>query len=166
MKKIICVYLIFMISACTLFKQSSKVVDERFDKAITTTHEQIEKTVNRQQNEQQFFIRADSSDSDYSIRLWPKGSFTFSPNSEITGEFDSVHLVGKHKRIRSTAEMLSNTGTQKEVKRGMVSTQKREESEKKRVEKVKTPQKTLLIFLIALLGLFLSIRIFLWVKSL
>ena len=167
MKKMILVYVFMIFGACTLFKQTSKIKDESFEKAVTTLNKQTETTLDNQKKNLQLVVASDSSDSNYSVHLWPKGLSTFSPGGQISGEFDSVILVGKHKRVRSTAKMHSIIGKQKAVQRDAVFAKNEENAKTSRVEKVKVPQKISVFFLFGLLGfiIFIIIRIVSRVKN-
>jgi len=160
MKKLFLLILFITISACALLKRTSKTTEEDFSKGKKLTDLQASSIVDYHKSGQQLLLRRDAKGTDYSIRLWPRGKLNVAPTGAVTGEFDSVMVVGKQRQLSSTSKS-TNTNEASTAKSEQRLRQKEQRSSgKKRVEKQKSPQIILIVILSALVVLliFLLIR--------
>jgi len=161
MIKNLIIVLIVLFSACTLFKRSSKTTDQSFSNSSNKMDLYASSAIDKKTNSRKYTFRRDSASADYTIRLWPRGTASFSSNGSFTGEFDSVQVEGRHQKVHSSAKLQHNSEEMK--RKAAVNVQQIEESKtgSKRVEKVKSPQKFLLIFLVV----FVFLAIFITTKG-
>jgi hypothetical protein len=89
---------IYNLVSCSLFKRSYSTKEA--SESVVRNNQTI------QQDEQSDYTKQlekvvqqkDSSQSDYQLRLWPKGKLTFSAANGFEGEFDSVFISGRSDR--------------------------------------------------------------------
>ena len=160
MKKIFLLILFITISACALLKRTSKTTEENFSKGKKLTDLQASSIVDYHKSKQQLLLRRDAKGTDYSIRLWPRGKLNVAPTGMVTGEFDSVVVVGTHRQLSSTSKSTTTNEASKEKSDQRLREKEQISSGKKRVEKQKSPRIMLIIILSALVVLliFLLIR--------
>jgi len=161
MKKIFLFILFIVVSACGLLKRTSKTTEEDFSKVEKLTDLQASTILDYHKSGQQLLLRRDTTETNYSIRFWPRGILHVAPTGAVTGEFDSVMVVGKQRQLSSTSKS-TNTNEASTAKSEQRLRQKEQRSSgKKRVEKQKSPQ----IILIVILSALVVLLIFLWIRK-
>jgi hypothetical protein len=102
-------YLLFAVSiaitmvGCALFKASKKDValDERSAKWEWSGKEVVNR--NTEKNSNSLLLRRDSGTNTFSVRIWPKGAFTFSAEHGFAGTADSLAWYGDSKGINTSS---------------------------------------------------------------
>ena len=166
MKKYAEFTLIMLLSSCTLFKRTSETKHETFDEVNRVTDLQAFKDVKVHKGGQELITRKDNTGTEYSMRLWPKGSVSLMPAGTISGNFDSILVTGKHKMSASTFKETNTNEDATEKNNLLVSEKEQHGSGAKLTEKAKSPQKNVLVILavVAVLVIFLwRTRVF-WAK--
>jgi hypothetical protein len=84
---------VVILASCHLFEKQKLSIKKQLEK------EQLQLDAQRTTvTEQSQLILIDSSQNDYTLMLWPKGKFTFSPINGFEGEAEKVIIKGKEIR--------------------------------------------------------------------
>lgn len=105
--KILMLLMMFTVS-CALFKQKTETMKEQHQQKASEFMMGIKKETSTKNKKQEFLFSKDSSQNDYAIQLWPKGTINILPGGEITGQFDSVLISGKQQKIVKLSKMLNS----------------------------------------------------------
>ena len=94
---------IIMLSSCALFKTTKKDValDERSSKWEWSGKRVVNSSMERNSNS--FLLRRDSGTKTFSVRIWPKGEFTFSVEHGFEGIADSMAWYGTGKGVSTSS---------------------------------------------------------------
>jgi hypothetical protein len=98
---------LILLSACKVFQPNHKETTKNSIKEnlATSLHRNTQSSAIT--NRQQFEFKRDSVGADYKIYFWPRGQLNLSGTGALTGEFDSVLLIGKRTQL-STSVALRN----------------------------------------------------------
>ena len=87
--------LLYLCSGCSLFRKSSKestaYTSESSFSIASTQQQQLKKDL----SEKTVVLTKDSSGSEITTTIWPRGSFRFSPENGFTGEAEKIQLTHK-----------------------------------------------------------------------
>lgn len=100
MKFFICIISFsFCLSACGLLRNSSKYTSETEDKSLDHFDARFlkEKEIQTELSITSHF--KDSTNQDYEIQIWPKGTFSFSKDKGFTGQAEQIWIKGKSGRL-------------------------------------------------------------------
>ena len=75
----------------------------------------------------------DSLNSTYRILLWPKGSFTFSPEMGFVGEAEKIEMSGTLEQLKAYSAMVNNQTAEKVKVKAALKEQEKKALEKKQV---------------------------------
>jgi len=160
MKHKLFILLFGLCTACTLFKRSSKTTDQSFNNSSNKIDLYASSATDKKTDSRQYTFHNDSVSADYTMRLWPRGTASFSPTGGFSGQFDSIQVVGRQRKLQSSAKLRVNVEELKQ--KATIDLQQKEQikSRNKRVEKAKSPQKLLVIFLVVFvfLAIFITTR--------
>lgn len=86
-----------LMTNCNLFKNTA--TDLQKSHALSTSVTQFKSTEQKDylSTSGSVSFHQDSSDNGYSIQIWPRGMFTYSPGKGFSGEADKVLVTGKAK---------------------------------------------------------------------
>jgi hypothetical protein len=153
MKKYLTILLLIMACGCSLLKRTSKTSDESYNSIDTQTDNHQTSSNLRQKSGQEFVFQQDTTNEHYTIRLWPKGTFNFSPDGRFSGELDSIVMNGKQNKVSSSTRILNSS----EKEKVQTSTRNRQSGEiksgTKTVEKVALPDTKLILIIFCIIGL-------------
>lgn len=101
-------FIIAVLYSCQLLKREKLSTKDQSEKLAFQTDLQLHTL--SQQNQ---LLVIDSSRSDFTVWLWPKGSFTFSPAKGFEGEAEKIVVKGKqaHQKIFSIRNELKKDST-------------------------------------------------------
>ena len=102
--RIICITLmvVLSVSGCSLMKTTlskNESIDQENNQTIVKSDAKNEVT----QDAERFFLKQDSTASDYQIQFYPRGEFKVAMDGAMTGVFDSIRLTGKQKQLSSSS---------------------------------------------------------------
>lgn len=99
---------LLMMANCNLFKNT--VTDLRKSHELTTAITQVKTAEHKDwlSRSGSVSFQQDSSDTDYSIQIWPKGTFSFSAEKGFSGEADKVLVTGRVKTGSSSTDKRSS----------------------------------------------------------
>jgi hypothetical protein len=154
---------VLLLQGCGLFKNNresnllNQIKMENFT-AIQDT-EQFNNTV----ESERLIVTGDSSGYDYSLEIWPKGAFSFSPEKGFVGEAEKLRLIGAG--VQSSAMMLQENLEQNELgsKNLQLEKSSSQSARLEQNEKIAAPSLKLtivlgLVFLVLATGWYLSRR--------
>lgn len=98
---------LMIICGCSMFKRTTKTIDEAVTHINDESSESTELESIKQSSGKETFSIRDSLGNNYTIQLWPRGQFYFYSGGDFSGEFDSIRMTGKEKRLT-----LSNSSNQ------------------------------------------------------
>ena len=137
-------------SACGFFKNTKSNVNVARQESEYEAKTSIVDNKDWLKTTESLNLYSDSSLQTYAVRLWPKGSFTFSTDQGFSGEADSVVILGSFKG-GSTAAAVSNIKEQDKgkIEIGKASSGKKSANQKSKVKQ----QETSWIWVIGILAL-------------
>lgn len=93
-KYLCCLGLVGLLWSCNLFRHTKTVTDKMHSSQLDNTSFDFleEKDWLSQSGNYAFDVHTNAAD--YRIQFWPKGMFTYSPETGFKGEADSVVLIG------------------------------------------------------------------------
>ena len=94
---------IIVLSGCAIFKTTKKDValDERSSKWEWSGKSILNSS--SEKNSNSLLLRRDSGTNTFSVRIWPKGAFTFSAESGFAGTADSLSWYGTDKGVSTSS---------------------------------------------------------------
>ena len=99
----VCCIAMIMLSGCAIFKTTKKDValDERSAKWEWSGKSILKSSMEKNSNS--LLLRRDSGTHTFSVRIWPKGAFTFSAEHGFVGTADSLTWYGDSKGINTSS---------------------------------------------------------------
>ena len=153
MKKYVTILLLTTAFGCGLLKKTGKTSDESYTSNDTRTDNQQTSSNLKQKSGQEFVYQHDLTNEDYKVRLWPKGTFSFSPDGKFSGELDSIVMTGKQNKASSATRILISS----EKENSQTNTRNRQsgkiKSGTRKVEKVAVPDAKLILIIFCITGL-------------
>jgi len=159
MRKLRIALAMLTICSCTLLKRNSKTTDEDFTSSSDITELSSSAESSKRSSGQHMVSTQDSTGAAYSILFWPRGKIDFSTAGGFSGEFDSIQLKGRQRRLTKKYDITSIRV--EEAARSKVDFKQKQKLEKgsKHVSRLEIPDaKVVLVFMILCMVLFILIR--------
>lgn len=99
-------------NGCGLLQKTTKTTSQSSESANSLSSLKTKAETSSTANAKQLKFKQDSVNADYSIQFWPKGALVFLPEGGFSGDFDSVKVQGKLKKISKSAVSLNHQETQ------------------------------------------------------
>jgi hypothetical protein len=153
MRKITLLSFVFLLPACGIFKKVSKAT---FEQKLQTGERLDVKEVEQlhvQKQESLLLLNKTVSGLEYRLEIWPKGSFTFSPEKGFVGEAE--RLLYKEQGFNRAAALSSHSLKQDSMRSQQKVIRQRAKQELAVKEMHKVTQPVALVYLIVALLLVL-----------
>ncbi|SDZ80976.1 hypothetical protein [Pedobacter hartonius] len=162
MGKQIILLIILVMSSCSLFKRNTKSTDESFNARNSIKDSNTTTSFSRKNEGKQILFRRDSSDANYKIHFWPKGTFRFSPDGVFSGEFDSILMEGKQNQLIHSAGVLNSRELEHGKSSEIFHQKDQMEAGGKKVMKTKIPdlKVSAILFCLVIVSIYLGFRWF------
>jgi hypothetical protein len=152
--------LVLLVScSCTLLKRNSKTTDQSFLDSSEDRYASASLERSKESSGQQIVSIRDSIGTDYTIHFWPKGKMDFTAEGGFAGEFDSIRMTGRQKKLTNRKD-ISHSNTSESSKVVLDEHQKQTlKSGRERVTKLKIPDfKLILIIMVVLIAVALLVK--------
>lgn len=97
---------IAMIQSCGLFQRSEKRTEDLNTEVQEDSASKVSKKKDLKREITGVLLHQDSSSTDYSVLIYPKGSFSFSADGSFKGEAERIKISGKTKDFGASASAL------------------------------------------------------------
>jgi len=116
---------------CNLFKNTATKLQSSHE--LSTADTQVKSTEQKDWLSQSGSVsyHRDSSNLDYSIRIWPKGVFSFSADKGFTGEAEQVLVTGNSKTGSVSSDLRTSSQRDKGKIQQQLSTKKKDTADQK-----------------------------------
>ena len=149
--------LILITCGCSLLHRTGNTKEEMRHQINAENNTKSNTELNYQKDGYQLIYKKDSSNTDHTLHLWPKGIINFSQDGKFSGQFDSIRMTGKQNKLLKTTDV-SNT-KERELKKIATDSRQKEKinSSGKRLTKVRFPDVKFIIILIVVVFLMVLI---------
>jgi hypothetical protein len=96
---------LILFSACRLFHPNHKETTKNSNRESLAANLRRNTQSSAVTKRQQIKFMRDSVGADYKIYFWPRGKLNLSGSGALTGEFDSVLLIGKHTQLSNSVAL-------------------------------------------------------------
>jgi len=129
----ICIALIAFGYGCGLMQTRTRNTTR--DYALEQRNMELKVSADREKNGSFHMLDAgsDSLSRTYRLLLWPKGSFTFSPEMGFVGEAEKIELSGTLEQIKAYSAMVNSQTAEKIKVKAALKEQEKKVSEEKNV---------------------------------
>ena len=150
MKRIQIILVILMACSCSLLKQHSKTTEQTFTNSTeeTVAGSVLEST--RKNAGEQIVYSQDSTDTDYAIHFWPKGKVDFSAEGGFAGEFDSIMITGRQKKMLKAKDVNRLNTVESDKIDTRFHTKENVKAGKKTVTRLKVPDARVILLVLIL----------------
>ncbi|CAM4425653.1 hypothetical protein SAMN06265348_12140 [Pedobacter westerhofensis] len=147
------ILLLITTSGCAVLKKTGKKSEESYSNINTLTDHQQSYSAMKQKAGNELVYKRDSAEGNYTVRLWPKGTFNFSPDGGFSGELDSIVMKGKQNKVTSATTLSNTSELEKDQMAARNQQTKKIRSGNKKEEKVAVPDGKLILILVGIAGL-------------
>jgi uncharacterized protein YceK len=151
--------LLALLSSCGMLQRTTTATEKFESSAEGSTIAKEVAELEHSKDLELLQLEKDSAEMDYHLQLWPKGKLFFSADRGFEGEFDSVKVSGKVKKISNRTEH----STAKEGKKGNYNSVLKQESTNSTASSTKEKQSFPEYYWIVAIAFCLVITIF-WHK--
>jgi len=98
------IILLCLPGGCSMLKNTSSATNRDQLKRTESEENKLQLNSHTLSDTDSFTFYNDSASRNYEVRLWPKGSFTYSPENGFTGEADRISISGHSADLKKGGE--------------------------------------------------------------
>ena len=141
------------LSSCALFKSTKK--ESELEKRSASLEWSAKQSLHSsgEKNSTSLLLRRDSGTNAFSVKIWPKGAFTFSAENGFTGTADSMAWYGNNDGLHTTSAQMQSREKNSTVAETTVKASSAERAEQKKTKNESwLPLKWVLVGIMVLAG--------------
>lgn len=119
MKEYVFLLLILLLNACSLLKNTSHSINQSQELLTNQTNLKMLEEKDWGERSNRLIFSTDSSDQQFTIQIWPKGLFTYSPAKGFSGTADRVQIV---ERLKSSGALVDVVQLAQQDKKNVAAT--------------------------------------------